>query len=392
MRAGAASLDITPTKPEGLFLAGFGSGRTALGVLDPLEVGALYLESEGTEVALVTVDCIGLNMPAVRAIRQRVEGLDDASIIVAATHTHSAPDTIGMWGPAFLGLLPKASGVDDAWMEEVITTAAKAIEQARAEAEPARLKAATLPVAAEWTRNDRKGGGRYDDAVALALDAEDGRRIATLLNFASHPEALWTDNRLISAEHPGYFRAQMRALTEGTPLYFSGPLGGMLTPNVPEESDEATRQAYVRDLGEHLASLCHEALKAADYSAETTVEHRSAPLSLKNGNRRFSLLSRMKLIGVELREGQITTEVHHLKLGDVEALTAPGEMLPELGHQVRGLMASPHGLLLGLAIDELGYILPTEQFDDREYRYERSMSLGRGTADAIVAAHRALLA
>ena len=77
--------------------------------------------------------------------------------------------------------------------------------------------------------------------------------------------------------------------------------------------------------------------------------------------------------------------------GDVEALTAPGEMLPELGHRIRGLMRAPHGLLLGLAIDEMGYIVPTEQFDDREYRYERSMSLGRGTADHLVAAYEALL-
>ena len=66
-------------------------------------------------------------------------------------------------------------------------------------------------------------------------------------------------------------------------------------------------------------------------------------------------------------------------------------VLPRLVAGDARLMESPHGLLLGLAIDELGYILPTEQYDDREYRYERSMSLGRGTADALVAAQRALL-
>jgi hypothetical protein len=389
--AGAASRDITPTQVAGLHLAGFGSGRTALGVLDPLEVGALYLKTEDTEVALVTIDCIGLNLPVVQAIRARVHDLEGSAIVVMATHTHSAPDTIGMWGPAFLGLIPRKSGVNPAWLEHVIQSAADAIIEARATAQPAHVKAASFDIDASWTRNDRTGGGRYDQAVSLAFEGVDGVRIATLLNFASHPEALWTDNRLISAEHPGYFRARMRERCPGTPLYFSGPLGGMLTPNVAEESDTETRQAYVRDLGHHLADASEAAL--SEVIAETTPElvHRAAELTLKNDNRRFTLLSRLKLIGVKLERGRVETEVHHLQIGQAQALTAPGEMLPELGHRVRALMDSPHGLLLGLAIDELGYILPTEQYDDREYRYEKSMSLGRGTADALVAAQRALL-
>ncbi|MDP6944804.1 MAG: hypothetical protein QF464_11695 [Myxococcota bacterium] len=389
--AGAASRDITPRDAKGLYLAGFGAGRTALGVLDPLEVCALYLREADTEVALVTVDCIGLNLPTVQAIRERVSALADESIIIAATHTHSAPDTIGMWGPAFLGLFPKSSGVDPEWLEHLVESAAEALVEARETAQAAQLKAATIPIDAAWTRNDRKGGGRYDDAVALALDSDAGARIATLLNFASHPEALWDTNRLVSAEHPGYFRARMRELSPGVPLYFSGPLGGMLTPNVPEKSDEATRRAYVRDLGHHLAEVSHAALAEAPASTTPHLEHRAAPLVLPNGNRRFSLLSRLKLIGVQLDEGKVQTEVHHLRVGDVQALTAPGEMLPELGHRVRSLMDAPHRLLLGLAIDELGYILPVEQFNDREYRYERSMSLGRETADRLVAAQEALL-
>ncbi|MGB0588921.1 MAG: hypothetical protein ACPGU1_04495 [Myxococcota bacterium] len=124
MFAGAASRDITPKEVEGLHLAGFGAGRTALGVLDPLEVGALYLKAGDTEVALVTIDCIGLNLPVVQAIRARVDDLPGASIIIMATHTHSAPDTIGMWGPAFLGLVPRKSGVDPDWLETVIQAAA----------------------------------------------------------------------------------------------------------------------------------------------------------------------------------------------------------------------------------------------------------------------------
>ena len=392
MLVGAAYRDITPEEVRGLHLAGFGSGRTALGVLDPLEVGALYLKEGDAEVVLVTLDCIGVNSPTVEAIRARTTGLDTGAIIVTATHTHSAPDTIGMWGPAFLGIVPRKSGVDPAWLEHLIAQSVEAIQEAKARAVTASMRAVSVDIAAEWTRNDREGGGRYDEAVCLAFEREDSTRIATLLNFASHPEALWNENRLVSAEHPGYFRSRQRALhPSAVPLYISGPLGGMLTPNVPEESDEAARQAYVRRLGEHLAEVVEGALKDAEVVPNPELRHRSSQVKLANDNRRFSLLSRLGLIGVKLQGGVIETEVHHLQIGDAEALSAPGEMLPELGHEVRALMASPHRLLLGLAIDELGYILPEAQYDDRAYRYERSMSLGRNTAKSLLDTHRALL-
>ncbi len=389
--AGAASRDITPQQTDGLHLAGFGAGRTALGVLDPLAVSALYLTQGETEVALVSVDCIGLSRPTVQKIRERIPDLADTSIVVASTHTHSAPDTLGMWGPTLFGFLPRRSGVDTPWLEQLVQSAADAVIAARNDARPAHLKATTFEVDPDWTRNDRKGGGRYDGAVALALDGEDGARIATVLNFASHPEALWFDNRLISAEHPGYFRTHTEALAGGVALYFSGPLGGMLTPNVAENSDEATRQAYVRDLGVHLAERAHAALADTETASTPGLEHTHAPLALSNRNWRFSLLRRLNFIEAELNGGKALTEVHHLRLGEVEALSAPGEMLPELGHQVRALMDAPHRMLLGLAIDEMGYILPAEQFDHREYRYERSMSLGRDTAAELLAAHQALL-
>ena len=392
MLAGAAARDITPSEIEGIHLAGFGAGRTAIGVLDPIEVGALYLKEGEVEVVLVAIDCIGVNLPTVEAIRERVEGLERSAIIVTATHTHSAPDSIGMWGPAFLGLVPRKSGVDPAWLEQMIHASADAISEARYKAEEAHLRAASVDIDAAWTRNDREGGARYDEAVCLAFERPTGERIATLLNFASHPEALWTDNRLVSAEHPGYFRNRSRELhPESVPLYISGPLGGMLTPNVPEASDAQARADYVARLGHHLAEVAEGALSRTQALEAPKLSHRSAQITLKNSNRRFSLLSRMKLIGAKLEDGVIETEVHHLEIGSAQALSAPGELLPELGHQVRALMSAPHRLLLGLAIDELGYILPEAQYDDRAYRYEKSMSLGRDTAAALLEAQRALL-
>lgn len=393
LRVGAASVDITPDRPRGMFLAGFASGRTAIGVLDPIEASAVYISLGGEEVALVTVDAIGFTRPTVRKMRAAVRSMErPTDIIVCATHTHSAPDTLGMWGPALLGFLPRRSGVDPAWMSQLIAGVATAVDTAKARAQPAMMRAATFDVPERWTRNDRKAGGRYDMAGAVAFDAaEGGERLATLLNFASHPEGLWEKNRLVSADFPGFFRRRAREISPGSKLYFSGPLGGMLTPNIPEGSGQGDRHSYIEELGVYLAEMTERALAAAAPSTATELEHHVKVTRFTNDNWRFSMLQRMGIIHAEIEGKEFASEVHRLRLGDVDMLTAPGEVLPELGQRIRGRMSMRHRLLLGLAIDEVGYILEPRMFDDREYRYERTMSLGRGTADTLMAAYDELL-
>lgn len=383
-----------------MFLAGFGLGRRAIGVLEPLEAGALYLRHSGddgsAEVCLVTVDCIGLTGAVVDRIRERVTAVAPESVVICATHTHAAPDTMGMWGPGVLGtwgVIPRRSGVDSAWLDTLVQRVAGAVDAARAAARPARLRVAAVEVDPTWTRNDRKGGGRFDHTTVLAADdAETGERRATLLNFASHPEALWENNRYISPDFVGPFRRHLRALSPGLPLYFSGPLGGMLTPNVPPKSGGMARQSYIEDLGRHLAERAVAALADAQPMEAPALRHRRRQIHLENANWQFRLLTRFGLIPARTRDGGVDTEVHHLRVGDLELVTAPGEVLPELGHRLRARLSAPHRMLLCLGCDELGYILEPEMFDEREYRYERSMSLGRPTAEALLDATEELLA
>src|ERR1043166_8468905 len=61
LHAGFGEADITPKvgkKP--VYLAGFGKGRAATGVHDPLMARAVVLKDKGTKIALVSVDVVGL--------------------------------------------------------------------------------------------------------------------------------------------------------------------------------------------------------------------------------------------------------------------------------------------------------------------------------------------
>jgi len=156
---GTGKVDITPSLDKPVYLAGFAPNRTAQEVLHPLEVHALYVrDSQESAVCLVTLDVIGFLHPSVQRVRQRVAHvLDPERVIPCSTHTHSAPDTLGLWGKAFLGI-PYRSGVDKEYLARVEDAAVRAVEQAVLSASPAGLVAGRFDVPDDFVRNDRKGG------------------------------------------------------------------------------------------------------------------------------------------------------------------------------------------------------------------------------------------
>lgn len=99
--------------------------------------------------------------------------------------------------------------------------------------------------------------------------------------------------------------------------------------------------------------------------------------------------------------GTLTTEAGLLRLGDTAIFFMPGEVLPRLGLTYKAQMRGDgirHAVLVGLANDELGYILPADDFvlpDDPfepGEHYEESMSVGIEAGPALSAALSSLLA
>jgi hypothetical protein len=125
LRAGYAEADITPALDAGkpVYLAGYGMGRKATGVHDPIMARCVVLESGGERIALASVDLIGLQYPAVQAIRAKLP--DFRYVMVASTHNHEGPDVIGIWGRG-----PFHRGVDDAYVDLVVERVAAAIQEA----------------------------------------------------------------------------------------------------------------------------------------------------------------------------------------------------------------------------------------------------------------------
>jgi hypothetical protein len=96
--------------------------------------------------------------------------------------------------------------------------------------------------------------------------------------------------------------------------------------------------------------------------------------------------------------GRIVSELNLLRLGDTEIVTIPGELLPEISVEIQEHMTGRERVIVGLANDELGYIIPGYDFRASnaltmtDWDYEETMSPGPATGPIIRHAAIELLA
>ena len=114
----------------------------------------------------------------------------------------------------------------------------------------------------------------------------------------------------------------------------------------------------------------------------------------------------------------LRTEVGMLRLGELEAACIPGEIYPELvldkvqdppdpgadfpdapiEPAIYKQLAGPHRMLIGLANDEIGYLIPKRQWDEKppfcygrkKAQYGEGNSLGPDTAPLLCEAFKKL--
>ena len=453
--AGAASRRITPRLDDParpVFVAGLERGLKATGVHDDLFARALVIsEQDGAAVGLVLLDLIGFFHDDVQAAREELRGrhpevrLDH--LAVASTHTHAGPDVIGLW-------TPMGGSVDDGYVAQVRTELVDAVAEAWRRREPASLYTATA-TAPGLARDTRLPDLIDDTVMALGLRSLDGKvGIASLVNWNSHPSVSGGDNSRLSADFPRAVIARMEREWGGVALYASGDLGGQIGSGRVKVIDPATgkapadRMKRAELLGDRIAAIALEALARAlpapargAPEGSVTLRVRARDLFVPMDNPRFAEGLSIGLIrprrlyppgggegrlpseiprseGIRAGAYSLKTEVAVVDLGPAVWALIPGELYPELalggiqkpqdaGADFQGASEEPALrrlsdrplFLIGLANDELGYIIPKSQWDNEppyaygrdEAQYGEKNSVGPETAPLILAALRELL-
>ena len=391
MKVGYAQIIITPALDKPVYLAGFGQNRRAESIHDDLYARALALQDEATTLVMVGLDLIGFFRPDAQDVIRRIQTSEfsknsEVSVVIASLHPHHGPDTMGLWGPD-----DKTRGVDEVWLSAVKEKIAGAILSALENLQPVSgIRAASVHVPG-LAKNARNPEIVDDELTVLQfLDVTVTSKVTvTLMNFPCHPEVLWEHNPRITADYPGYLRNEVEKQTGAPCIFFSGALGGMMTPDVKDHSFEEAEFMGKKLAEDGLVALA----KITNYQLPT-VSIQKKEIKAKLTNPLYKIAFWRKLLpDVRDTKGHITSEVNLIKIGGLWLATVPGELLPKLGLQVKAWMKEAGAEVvgvIGLANDELGYILPVEDFKypwnpfKPGAHYEETNSIGKDIAPKIM--------
>ncbi len=380
--------DLSKCTPEDpvkcTWIAGFGAGRAAVGNADPTTVRCAALKQGNTTVGLCSVDNVGWFYNEVERTREELSAahpdLDVDFLMVGSSHVHETQDTMGIWGPT-----DSRSGVKKEYNALVREKTVAALAKAHAAMKPVRVEFGKSRVDGHIAETDPAGHKTAafvsDTRDPVVIDnelrtirfvaTEDDKTVATLLNFASHPEFAGSENQMTSSDFVHTLRegvedgldvkaASGKSLVKrdgvgGVAIFFNGALGGQVGPgkvnHVDFEGntvDSGLERAY--NNGRLLAVYAHEALSVGVETVETApIGFRAREIYIGIANSAYHVALVQQLFdregyffdpGRELGPDNfpfLRSQVAVIDIGPAELVTLPGELHAEL------LLASADG-------------------------------------------------
>ena len=378
----SAAIAIRTVTPDPLLPVSGGVGASKPTTLKQgeLTVRALVLQSGTNRLAIVSGDFLGFPGLLGNQVRRAVKGIPPQNILIGATHTHSAPDCYGF--PDEKG----GTGADRKYLESVCVRMAESINEAVSKLQPARLKVATGQAKGKIAYN-YYAEQLYDPRCHVLQTVDiSGRPIATLVNYAVHPEVIGSGRGICSPDLVGPLYSRLAEQGGGIGIFMNSAQGGMVTAdNRQPNGDEANNWEECQRIGTLLADEAQRIIKDAPEQTAPKMVCLSRSITFPVD----SPLMRALLEHLPKSEGisadRFTTQLNLINLGNAQILTIPGEALPNIGFYLKRKMRGEHNLLFGLTNDALGYILTKEDYDSfQRYSYVSRTSLGERTGPILV--------
>ena len=396
LKVGFSKVDITPE--ESVKMAGYGSFflleaacRWSKGVHDPLFAHAVAFEdADGDAAILIVLDNVGTITTEIVKIQEAIAaqtGLPTKSILVAATHNHHGPDTIGLWGL----LIPPRSGRDEDYIAEMVERSIQAGLTAWNSRVPATLKYAVGQDSRYHFNYVTRDPNALLDSTMTVLAAYDqaGSLIGSIMNWAAHPTVMRMTNREISADYPGAYYQAMEQELDGIHMYVNGAIGASVQPYSAADDglyDDSTWEDWW-EVGSALADTAQTLIEQGTEIDDTDLwllETRE--LSIRLENIVFWLMGLVDLIPRPVpdlgEEG--TTYMTTFALGPISFGTMPGEYVPNYSFEMRQVMGGDAQIIIGMGMDWVGYAIKPVQYTDFKYFYERFLCPSRFTGEELM--------
>ena len=396
IQAGLAIHTINP--PAGLPLIGYPNDRPNVGVAMDLYARAVVFGNGTAPVAaVVTLDTIEVFPELVQAIRQsaakQIAGLDPATVMVIATHTHSAP-TVNR-----LRIDPQYAAPAAAYIDTTVRSAVAAMVDAWAAAKPVRVRVGLTELRLGHNRRVVDSAGRAENVwldpdgrhrgyftpnvrVLVLEDVATNQPRGVLWVHGCHPVTLGPGNPYASADYPGYARRRVEAALPGCIAMHLTGAAAQINPRAglfdePEKAavfGEALAAAVLAEIPRTRVTPA-AAVSSGTYSVEF-------PL-------RTDRPENLALYADRVTGSAIRSELQVIRLGEIALIGLPGEIFAEIGVAIENASPFATTFVAGYANDNLGYLCTDTAY--REGGYEARAAIATDAESRLADATRQAL-
>jgi hypothetical protein len=381
--AGVARVEVTP--PVSSPMGGYSTREgPSTGVHDPLYATVLVLKSAGMTVAIISCDL--RSFPSERIVTLARERKLADHILIAATHNHSGPLT---WEDK------SWPSPERSWFADTEDKILQALETATKQMFPARIAAgfgeiylghnrrqvsADSKVTMLWRNEGKKPTTPLDPIVGvIRVDDATGKPRALIVNYACHAVVLGPDNRLISADYPGYLARRIERELDGALCLFTQGGAGDINPYLDKQPVAQNGFGEAEKMGDALAG------------AALTIARKLKPPA--NDNAR--LLAAAEVLSFRDRwdsQKNIRAGLTTLLINDQIAIaTLPGEPFVDLQIALRDKSEIAHTFLFGYTYSEggewIGYVPTIRAASEGGYGAGYNTRIEVGAGEALIDRH-----
>ena len=417
LKGGCAKVNITP--PLGILLIG-SKGQPSDDILDELYAKAMVLNDGRNTLAIVSADLLYTPLEEitnpVREIIKEKTGIPEENVLVCATHTHSGPEVFARSKVPSKGRM-RACEIDESYLQTLIRKVASSVLIAHKNMQEVRIGAAkgeipeilynrrprsadgsvkmafTLPAEVAATKKIRTGpeGGMKvtfafpDDETGLdfgPIDAEvcvlrvedmNGEIVGSVVNFGCHPVCIYPYlSTTISADYPAYATRVVEQMEGGICLFTLGLAGN----TVPVRRGVKPRQQIGKALGgeamrrlQFVTTTGNVTLKALKREIKFPTKKAPSPDETADDNKTIDY---------------VTTEIQVLRLGDIYILGLPGEILVEVGLEIKKRAGLKNLFIVTLSNDTIGYVCHSRAYEEGGYEPGSGTNLAKGAGEIMI--------
>jgi hypothetical protein len=387
LKVAAAVRKITPD-PLLPVSGGIGTPKPATIKQGDLFARAIVFEKANTRIAIVNIDNLGWPSVLGNKARALIKGIPAENILIGATHTHSAPDAYGF---------PDENGKSYAnikYLDWCVQQIADAVNEAVSKLEPAVLKIAVAEAKGKIAYN-YYAPDLYDPRCgviqAIATSGKNnGKPIATLINYAIHPEIIGSKRGILSPDLCGPLYNRIELKGGGIAIFMNSAQGGMVTADnrTDKNGGEANNWNECIRIGELLADEALRIVQDAPVQPNPDIFCASKKISFPIDSDIMKYILTHSPLNLAVNNNSAdaaVSQINLLNIGDAQILTIPGEALPNIGYYIKRNMKTKKPFLFGLTNDAFGYMLTKVDFNSfRRYEYISRTSLGEMTGEIYI--------